>query len=511
MHLHLRKYFLYLFFIFASSGAYSLEDKTFCVWDPVGRNGPVMTFYSDVIPKAQAWGLNIRFVAYTEELQAVEDFKKGKCEAAVLTSILSRQFVKFAGTMDAVGAINSDKGLELAIATFARSLAGNLMVDGDYEVFTTFPVGSMYAFVKDREINTIDKFKGKTLAILNDDPQMRKFAELAGSQPVNVKLSNFAEKFNKGNLDILIMPALAYNTFELYEGLGDKGGIINYRLYYGMLQTIARRDEFPEGTGDKMRGYMLNRMTEMNKMVKDAEEEIPSHYWIDVSQFVKDDIDHFSKRVRTELSEDNVNSQVALKLFWKIRCRMDPSRGECKADFPEISQKQKVAQSSSQKSAPAARKEVAKNSSAPKEDFETKQKLLEQEISKQKQMINELEQLNTQLQNQNEQLVMENQEILEFRKLLEQEKLALQTALDELRQQLQSQGDAAVKESEAVEASNEDGNEEGNESVSETELSESDSEPDKDAVADADQESGLVEAENKSEKGGFWNFLFGWI
>lgn len=507
MHLHLRRFFLYLCFIFASSGAYSLEDKTFCVWDPVGRNGPVMTFYSDVIPKAQAWGLNIRFVAYTEELQAVEDFKKGKCEAAVLTSILSRQFVKFAGTMDAVGAINSDKGLELAIATFARSLAGNLMIDGDYEVFTTFPVGSMYAFVKDRDINTIDKFKGKTLAVLNDDPQMRKFAQLAGSEPVNVKLSNFADKFNNGNLDILIMPALAYNTFELYDGLADKGGIINYRLYYGMLQTIAKRNEFPEGTGDKMRGYMLNRMNEMNKMVKDAEEEIPSHYWIDVSQFVKDDIDHFSKRVRTELSEDNVNSQVALKLFWKIRCRMDPSRGECKADFPEITQKQKIAQTSSQKATPAARKEVtSKSSSTSKVDFETKQKQLELEISKQKQIITELEQLNTQLQNQNEQLVMENQEIQEFRKLLEQEKFALQAALDELRQQLQGETNNAQNDNRLNEDSSVSESQENKIAMDNTET-----ELEKDAVVDIDNESEVADAENESEKGGFWNFLFGWI
>ncbi|WP_231882947.1 putative solute-binding protein, partial [Oleiphilus sp. HI0132] len=66
-----------------------------------------MTFYSDVIPRAQAWGLKLKFVAYTEETDVVKQFKAGNCEAAVLTSILSRQFVKFAGTMDAIGAINS--------------------------------------------------------------------------------------------------------------------------------------------------------------------------------------------------------------------------------------------------------------------------------------------------------------------------------------------------------------------------------------------------------------------
>jgi hypothetical protein len=46
-----------------SNLVFAMENKTFCVWDPVGRTGPVMTFYSDVIPKAQAWGLNIKFVA----------------------------------------------------------------------------------------------------------------------------------------------------------------------------------------------------------------------------------------------------------------------------------------------------------------------------------------------------------------------------------------------------------------------------------------------------------------
>jgi len=499
MHMHLRQIFLSLFLIFVSNVAYSLEDKTFCVWDPVGRNGPVMTFYSDVIPKAQAWGLNIRFVAYTEETQAVEDFKKGKCEAAVLTSILSRQFVKFAGTMDAVGAINSDKALELAIATFARPLAGNLMVDGQYEVFTTFPVGSMYAFVKDREINTIDQFKGKTLAVLNEDPQMRKFAELAGAQPVNVRLSTFAEKFNKGNLDILIMPALAYNTFELYDGLAEKGGIINYRLYYGMLQTIAKRDAFPEGTGDKMRGYMLNRMTEMNKMVSDAEEEIPQHYWIEVSQFVKDDIDHFSKRVRTELSEENVNSQVALKLFWKIRCRMEPSRGECKTDFPEVTSREQVAQSAAKKSAPPVRQEthISKSNSNKGQSHSASQKRLESEIAEQKQKLEALAIINAEIQKENERLAQENQEMQAFKNLLEQEKQALQNALLEMERKFRK-----LEQGELVDKEEKSRIEQGENTVEQL------------MSTNEEQltvETSETEPEQQEEKGGFWYFLFGWI
>ncbi|MDX1451041.1 MAG: putative solute-binding protein [Oleiphilaceae bacterium] len=312
-----------------SSSVLSLERKVFCVWDPVGRNGPVMSFYSDLIPTAQAWGLSIRFIAYTDEKVAANDFKAGRCEAVLLSAIMSRQFVKFGGTMDAIGAISSQKGLELVLATLARPRAGELMVQGNYEVVATFPVGSMYAFVNDRSIDSIDGFAGKRLSVLNNDPQAMKFAKLAGATPVGTTLSTFAAQFNNGNVDILLMPALAYNTFELYHGLGEKGGIIDYRLYYGMLQTIARRDQFPDDFGYKMRKYILTRLKAIDKMVKDAEEEIPSKYWIDISQFTKDEIDHFSKRVRLALKEDGVNHPTALKLLWKIRCRLDRSRGEC--------------------------------------------------------------------------------------------------------------------------------------------------------------------------------------
>jgi len=315
--------------VLVSTSALALERKTFCVWDPVGRNGPIMSFYSDVIPKAQSWGVSIKFVSYTDEKVAAADFKAKKCEAVLLSAILSRQFVKFGGTMDAIGAINSEKGLELALATLARPRAGKLMTQGKYEVIATFPVGSMYAFVNDRKIDSIDAFAGRRISVLNNDPQAMKFARLAGATPVGTTLSTFAAQFNNGNVDILLMPALAYNTFELYHGLGEKGGIINYRMYYGLLQTIARKSEFPPDFGYNMRRYILGRLEAINKLVSDAEEEIPSKYWIEVSQFTQDDIDHFSKRVRVALKEDKVNHPTALKLLWKIRCRLDRSRGEC--------------------------------------------------------------------------------------------------------------------------------------------------------------------------------------
>lgn len=320
---------LSVLFLLLSCSVSALENKVFCVWDPVGRTGPVMSFYSDLIPTAQTWGLNITFIPFTDEKVAANEFKANNCDAVLLSAIMSRQFVKFGGTMDAVGSVTSNKGLELLLATVARPKAGSLMTEGPYEVVATFTVGSMFAFVRDRNIDTIDEFAGKKFSILNNDPQAMMFAQLAGATPVGTTLSTFSAMFNNGNLDILLMPALAYNTFELYTGLGEAGGIIRYPMYYGMLHTTARRESFPANFGHKMRNYMLTRLDAMNKAVANAEAEIPSKYWINISEHTKDEIDHFSKRVRVALKKDKINHPAALKLMWKIRCRLDRTRGEC--------------------------------------------------------------------------------------------------------------------------------------------------------------------------------------
>jgi len=320
--------FAAMIFLF-STLSFALEKKTICTWDPVGKNGPVMTFYSDLKPKAIAWGLDINFIAYTDEKVAANDFKAGVCEGVLVTAILGRQFVPFAGTLDAIGGITTDEGLGKILATLANPKAGKLMTNGPYEAVASFPVGTLFAFVNDRNIDTVAEFSGKKISVLNEDPQTHKLANMAGASPVGTSLATFSGQFNNGNIDILFMPALAYNTFELYHGLGDKGGILDYRLFYGMLQTITKKDLWPADFGNKMRKYVVNRLGFINKMVSDAEKEIPAKYWIKTTDETKAELKKFSRDIRLALKADGKMDPKALKLLWKIRCAEDPSASEC--------------------------------------------------------------------------------------------------------------------------------------------------------------------------------------
>lgn len=312
-----------------ASTAHALEKKSFCIYDPVGSNGPSMTFLADLVPKAITWGLDVSLKPYTDEKVASNDFKAGMCDVVFLTGILTRQYVPFGSTLNAIGGIVSDEGVNRVLKAITHPKAGALLSNGNYEIVGSFPVGGVYVFVNDRNIDTLEEFSGKKVSILNDDPQILKFAQMAGASPVGTSLATFAGQFNNGNIDLLPMVPIGYNVFELYHGLGKEGGIIDEKLLYGMMQLVSHRDRFSDEFGQTMREYILSRLNDIHKLAHDAKAEIPAHYWIKTTDKTRAELDKFKREIRLAMREEGVHHPKALKLLWKIRCSEDPSHSEC--------------------------------------------------------------------------------------------------------------------------------------------------------------------------------------
>ena len=316
-------------FMFLSASAQALEEKKFCIYDPVGKNGPSMTFLSDLVPSAIKWGLKVKLVAYTDEKVASNDFKAGMCDVVFLTGLLTRQYVPFGSTLNAIGGIISENGVNKVLKAITNPKAGKLLTQGNYEIVGTFPVGGVYLFVNDREIDTLEEFSGKKISILNGDPQAMRFANMVGASPVGTSLATFSGQFNNGNIDILPMVPIGYNVFELYHGLGKNGGIIDEKLLYGMMQLVSHKNRFSDHFGQQMREYILSRLSDIHKLASDSKAEIPSHYWIKTSVKTKAALDKFKFSIRLALRDEGIHEPKALKLLWKIRCSEDPTRSEC--------------------------------------------------------------------------------------------------------------------------------------------------------------------------------------
>lgn len=300
-----------------------------CIFDIVGRNGPAFGFAKDYALEAAQWGATIELEAYTDERLAAEDFKTGKCDAMAVTALRARAFNPFVGSIDAVGGVPSYKHLKNIINFLAQPKAAALNVNGNYEVVGIIPVGAAYVHVNDKQINSIEKAAGKRVAVLDYDKSQARMVQQLGAQPVASEVINFGTKFNNGQVDVVVAPAVAYKPLELYKGLGSKGGIYRFPLVQLTADIVIRKDKFPKDFGQKSREYVAKNFDVAVQQVITAEKGVPANHWLNIPP--ADEAKYFlmMKEARIQLTKEGFYDPKMMKLLKKVRCSMDAKRAEC--------------------------------------------------------------------------------------------------------------------------------------------------------------------------------------
>ncbi|KZY96969.1 hypothetical protein A3743_04150 [Oleiphilus sp. HI0072] len=311
------------------ANASNLTPVKFCVWDPVGANGPFISFLKETKLKAISWGIDLQMEAYTDEKVASNDFRSGECSAVLLTNILAKDFVPFTGAFGAPGAIRTLKELKTLSKSLSSKKAEKLISNGKYQMAGLFPIGEIYTFVRDKSNVDISAISGKKVSILNADVASERFAQVVGASPVHTSLATWGGQFNNGNVDVMFAPALAYNTFELYKGLGETGGIVDFNILYAVMEMVVNTETAPANFAHNMRQHALSRFNELENTVKQAHSEIPQKYWVSLDDVRKSEYENLSKKIRLALRDEKAYDAKAISIVWKIRCKFNPSATEC--------------------------------------------------------------------------------------------------------------------------------------------------------------------------------------
>ncbi len=304
-------------------------ERTFCVWYPIGSGGPVVSLVKEMLPKSLGWGVQLNIEAYTDEKVAANDFKAKICDAVLLTDVSIRDFNRFTASFNAVGAIPGEAELKTLLTTLSSPKAAKLMRQEQYEIAGIMPIGPVFIYVRDKSIDNVEQFQGQKMAVLNGDPVAAKMVRRVGGSVVPSSLSNFAGMFNNGSVDIIFAPAVAFNTMELYKGLEQGGGILEYPLLHTSLQMVIRHELFPTDYGQNLRSYALSKLDSALEMVKTAESEIPAKYWIKIAEADKSQYNEYMRNSRLTLRDEGLYESKALRLMRKVRCKHTPSDGEC--------------------------------------------------------------------------------------------------------------------------------------------------------------------------------------
>ena len=301
----------------------------YCVYDPLGTQGDSYALARDYQLAAKRWGVDLQLKAYNSETVAVEDFKVGQCDMVNMTGLRARLFNQFSGTIDAPGAVESYIEMRHVMSLIASPKLANYLVEGQFEVAGVIPLGAGYAFVNNRNINTIGQIAGKKIAVMKWDKTESIMAEQFGAQAIPVDINDMGTSFNNGAVDVLIAPVLLYKPFELYKGLGDNGGIIRRAVLQISMQLIIRRDRFPAGFGQQSREYMATTVDHALGVIRNTENEVDARHWIYMNTRERDDYYRTVRVARARLEKEGFYDRHMLGILKRVRCVSVPDDGEC--------------------------------------------------------------------------------------------------------------------------------------------------------------------------------------
>lgn len=303
--------------------------RKICIWDIVGRNGPVFSAAQEQRAMALEYGVNLEMVPYTNETVMVEDFKAGRCDAALMSGLRARTFNLYTGTIDAIGAVPDSDHMRLLLQVMSDPRQAGKMVSGNYVVMGVFPAGGAYIFVNDRSISTLANATGKRVAVLDYDKTQANMVASIGATPVATDIVSAPNKFNNGIVDVLPAPLVAYEPLELYRGMGDNGGIVDYPLTQLTMQLIGRVDRFPNEVAQLVREASFESFEQILKRVAQEESRVPDRWWIPIAEDEKREYEVMMATARTSLRDENYYDSEMLTLQRKIRCKFNPARAEC--------------------------------------------------------------------------------------------------------------------------------------------------------------------------------------
>lgn len=304
-----------------------------CVFDLLGRSGESFKMMQDWALAAKGWGADVNLVALTDEAVADNNFKAGKCDAVAMTSMRARPYNKFAGSIDSLGGVTSNEIAQRAItfvldARNAAKMTTNLG-NNKYEIAGIAPLGSAYIFVRDKSINSIEKAAGKKFAVLGYDDAQKIMVQRVGAQAVLSDISNFAAKFNNGQVDMVGAPAYAYKPLELSKGLGTNGAMFNFPVLHVTADLVIRPEKFPAGFGQKSRDWHVKQLPKAFAMIKRLEAEIPAKYRMDLSAEDKLKYQKLLREGRMDLTKRGIYDASMMSVLKRARCSVDKANFEC--------------------------------------------------------------------------------------------------------------------------------------------------------------------------------------
>jgi len=303
--------------------------RTFCVWDPLGKAGPISSTVDDQKLRSLHYGMDLTVVTFQDENELINALRaETECDAALIRGAAAMEFNRFAGTIEAVGAMPDRQHLQLLMQVMANPRMAPRMSNGEYKVLGVATIGGTYAFMGDQKSRRLTDLKGKKVSFQDLDPAMGELIREVGAVPVSGSMMGNVQDFANNEVTAMISPAIGY----LVMGSGqikNTIGILSTPVAQSTIQLIGRVEKFPDGLAQILREDFLFKFENYAGRVDKEMSIVPDNFWMEEKAQDLKAIEDTYLKVRLKLREEGYYDAAMLRLQRKIRCKFDPARTEC--------------------------------------------------------------------------------------------------------------------------------------------------------------------------------------
>ena len=304
-------------------------QRHFCIWDPLGKLGPIASTVQDQTVRSVHYGLDASIAIFNNEQELIENFKKEKtCDAILVRGALAREFNKFAGTIEAIGALPERKHLQLLMQVFTNPRLNRYMTDGEYTVMGFATIGGNYAFMRDRAYNSLSALEGKQVAVQAIEAPMKALVNQYGGTPIEGGMMRNVLAYTDERVSSMISTAIAYLVMGSGQS-GDSTGVLRNPLSQSTMQLIGRAEQFPDELAQLLREDFLLKFNNYAGRVDTEMNLVPDEFWIETPLEETEKLEDIAREVRLAMRDRGFYDATMLRITRKIRCRFNPDKAEC--------------------------------------------------------------------------------------------------------------------------------------------------------------------------------------
>lgn len=303
--------------------------RTFCVWDPLGKAGPISSTVDDQKLRSLHYGMDLTVITFQDEVELLDALRTDdRCDAALIRGSVAMEFNKFAGTIEAIGGMRQREQVHLLMQVLANPRMASRLTDDKYTVLGVATMGASYRFTSDRSKRSLADFKNQLLAVESIDPSRSEFVSAIGANPANGSMMSNVQSYADGKVKGMISPIIAY----LVMGTGQISrdvGIFDTPVAQSTIQLIGHTEKFPPGFAQILREDFLFKFDNYARRVDNEMALIPGEFWMKDTKADVQKMEQIALDVRLKLREEGYYDPAMLRLQRKIRCKFEPARSEC--------------------------------------------------------------------------------------------------------------------------------------------------------------------------------------